>query len=254
MSNIVVTAANSPYFESLKTLVASIHRTSISDVDEIVVYDLGLDLQEVNAIETWEKCRVVDLQTAIGILPYPEYLFPKWHGYKCFCLYDVGLPGDSILWLDAGVMTLQSISEIFNIIAKEDYFCVTDQHLNKNYTSYRCREIMQATETELEDKQLSSGILGYKKQGQLQPLITEAYRYSQVKDCVCGDEQNHRHDQSIYSILTSRYNINNRHDIDKYGYWTDHSRNIHTAREVEAVIFVHRRGYYDNTNLKIKTQ
>ena len=42
-NNIVITGANSPYFESLLTLINSIHKDSFDLVDMIVVYDFGLD-------------------------------------------------------------------------------------------------------------------------------------------------------------------------------------------------------------------
>ena len=41
--NIVITAANDLYFESLKTLISSIHQHSFDTVDQIFVYDLNLD-------------------------------------------------------------------------------------------------------------------------------------------------------------------------------------------------------------------
>jgi hypothetical protein len=37
--NIIITAANNVYFESLKTLIVSIHRTSYDVVNKIYVYD-----------------------------------------------------------------------------------------------------------------------------------------------------------------------------------------------------------------------
>ena len=58
----------------------------------------------------------------------------------------------------------------------------------------------------------------------------------------------HRHDQSILSILTHRYNCP-RQDIDIFGYWTDWNRNLNLALELGSVIFAHRRGHNDKTNL-----
>jgi hypothetical protein len=249
--NIIITATNSLYYESMKTLVASLHRTSFDAFDEFVVYDLGLSDEEKKEINSWEKCSVIDLKEAISEIPYENYLFPKWHAYKCFCVYHAGSDGDNILWLDSGVMVLRDLKEIFNIISVEDIFCVGDSHLNINYTSPSCVRIMNATESELHDTQLSSGIIGYKKNGNHQNIITEAYEFSLYETCVCGDEGNHRHDQSIYSILVSRNNIK-KYDIDIYGYWTDINRNLNTAINNNVVIFVHRRGHLDNSNLRKK--
>jgi hypothetical protein len=249
--NIVITAANNVYYETLKTLVASIHRTSDDIVDKIYIYDLGLDISEINAINKFDKCEVLDLKSLITPLPFNEYLLPKGHGYKCFCLQHLK-GNDNILWLDAGVMLLKSIKPIFDIIENEDIFTVGDSHLNKNFTKPSCVEIMNATESELNDVQLSSGIIGYKMNGKFQHLFDEAYEYSKIKGCVVGDENNHRHDQSVYSILVSRYGIK-KQNIDVYGYWTDSSRNLQTALNNDAVIFVHRRGHHDVSGMKNKS-
>lgn len=251
MKNIIVTAANALYFETLKTLVASIHRTSHDIVDEIVVYDLGLAQEEIKFIESWDKCRVEDLNSKFDTLPFDDYLLPKGHAYKCYCMVDIQEPGVNLLWLDAGVMALQSLEGMFNTIDSEHIFSVGDVWPNINYTKDSCKKIMQATESELQDVQLSSGILGYKVGGTFDKLFKEAYEYSKIEGCVVGDEQNHRHDQSVYSILVSRYGAK-KHDIDIYGYWTDTNRTLQTAIENNAVIFVHRRGHYDNSGLKLK--
>ena len=110
---------------------------------------------------------------------------------------------------------------------------------------------MDASDEELNDTQLSAGIIGYKKDGKHQHIFDKAFEYSKIKDCIVGDENNHRHDQSIYSILMSRYGIN-KQDIDIYGYWTDWNRNLQTAKENGSIIFVHRRGHHDVSGLKNK--
>lgn len=248
MKNIVITAANSLYFETLRTLVASLHKTSFTVVDEIVVYSLGLDVEEIKQVESWAKCKVENLITKFDVLPFDDYLLPKGHAYKCFCLVDIQESDTNILWLDAGVMALKNVKEIFDIIETDHIFCVGDEHLNKNFTKDSCIEIMQASESELEDTQLSSGIIGYKVNGKFDTLFQEAYNFSTIEGCVVGDEQNHRHDQSVYSILVSRHKAK-KQDIDIYGYWTSSSRTLQTAIEKDAVIFVHRRGHYDNTGL-----
>lgn len=247
-NNIVITAANSLYFDTLVTLIASIHRTSYNTVDRIIIYDLGLNDDEIFIINSYDKCEVISFNLILPILPFDDYLLPKGHAYKCFCLYHAKDLGSNILWLDAGVMLLKNIQEIYDFINNENIFVVGDLHLNVNFTKPSCVNIMSATENELNDVQISSGILGYKSYGKYQNLFNEAYEYSIIKDCVVGDENNHRHDQSVYSILVSRYGIK-KYNIDIYGYWTDSNRTLETAIKNNAVIFVHRRGHNDKTGL-----
>ena len=112
---------------------------------------------------------------------------------------------------------------------------------------------MKATEEELNDKQLSSGIFGFKTDGKFIDLINDGWSYAQIEGCIDGFHQDHRHDQSVLSILASRYDCP-REDIDIYGYWTSHDRNLETAKQKNALVFVHRRGYDNKRNLRYETQ
>lgn len=246
-NNIVITGANSPYFETLLTLISSIHKNTFDFIDGIFVYDLGLSVEERNRLLTLQKVYIKDIPQELRE-QYPDINYPKKHFDKLFCLYDSLSYAWNVLWLDAGVMCLRDIEHMFHTIDKDHVFAVTDEHLNRNYTHKRCSEIMNATESELNDKQLSSGIFGFKTDGRYRKLIEDSYEYGKL-GCTVGDEENHRHDQSVLSILVSRYDCP-RHDIDVYGYWTSHNRNLQTAIENDAVIFVHRRGHYDNRDLK----
>jgi lipopolysaccharide biosynthesis glycosyltransferase len=243
MNNIIVTASNTKYFNSLLTLIASIHRDSYDLVDQIFVFDLGLDVQEQNRIKALSKVSLVNFSNDVNTSP-SDYAF------KCYAVHWGAEKAENILWLDAGVMALGPIDEMYDIIENNNIFLVEDKnHRNSRWTHEKCREIMKASDSELNDFQLSAGILGYKKNGKYQSFINDAYEFSKIKECISGSSENHRHDQSIYSILASRYDCPRQH-IDKYGYYTDMRRDIHTARDAGAVIFVHRNGHWDFNGLK----
>ncbi len=110
---------------------------------------------------------------------------------------------------------------------------------------------MKATKSELDDNQLWAGLIGYKSNGNYFKFIKNAYEYAMIPGCLDGNQENHRHDQSILSILASRYNIN-KHDIDIYGYWTDNNRNLQKAIELDSVVFAHRRGHDDQSHIIYK--
>ena len=52
---------------------------------------------------------------------------------------------------------------------------------------------------------------------------------------------------SIHRPL-NRYNIV-KQNIDKYGYWTDINRNMISAVENDSVVFAHRRGYINYSDI-----
>jgi len=245
-NNIVITGANSPYFESLLTLISSIHKDSLHLVDAIFVCDFGLDASEISRLKNLKKVFLVDANKNSDFYKNISSIKTKCHFLKMESLYDSIQVSKNVLWLDAGVCALKSLKPIFDLIDSEDIFLVGDTHVNKNFTHEDCIKIMHATEDELNGKQLSSGIFGFKSEGKYKQMIIEGWKYAQIPGCIDGFSNNHRHDQSILSILSVRYNCPTN-DIDTYGYWTDLNRNIEKATEIGSVIFVHRRGY-DNKN------
>ena len=249
--NIIITGANSIYFESLLTLISTVHKDSFELVDMIVVYDFGLDQTEINRLKSLEKIMIVDIVKDFQIYEGISSIKTKCHFLKMYTLFHSMSLSKNVLWLDAGACALRSLEPIFNVIESEDIFLVGDIHLNKNYTHKRCVEVMNATEEELMDNQLWSGLVGFKSDGKYSRIITEGWNYSQIEGCVDGFEDNHRHDQSVLSILSSRYNCPTQ-DIDIFGYWTDSSRNLEGAKSIGSVIFAHRRGYDDKSKLMFK--
>lgn len=246
-NNIIITAANSLYYYSLLTLISSIHKTSITVVDKIFVYNLGLSAEEISTLSKLKNVIVINF-TDDDKAYHPKLMEPKSYIYKIYCMKKALYLSNNILWLDAGAMLLKSCDIIFNKIKDDGIFAVGDIHKNKNYTHDFCKNIMEAAERELEDAQLSAGIFGYSVFGKYLSLIEKAYEYNMIPGCVDGDQQNHRHDQSVLSILASRFQIP-RQDIDIYGYWTNHNRNLNTAISHGSVVFVHRRGHIDYKDL-----
>lgn len=251
MKNVVVTTADRKYYESLLTLISSLYETSNDVVDKIFVYDLGLDPEEKKQLLRLEKVEVIDYP-ADCLSIHPKFMEGKSYVYKLYCLHDmIDCGAENVLWLDAGVCALKPIREMFDKIESDEIFTVVDVHKIGHYTHSECKRIMGTTISEENSPMLSAGIIGYKTDGKYIPMIREAYRYGLIPGCCDGDQENHRHDQSILSVLVCRYNCPTS-DINRYGYWTDASRNLQSARQADAVIFVHRRGHHNIDHLKRK--
>ena len=246
-NNILVTATNSPYYESLLTLISGVHKFSVDIVDKIFVYNLGLDESEIKNLNRLKNVEVLEFPENSSEL-HPKFMEPKSYVYKIYCMYQSSKLGKNVLWLDSGASPLKSIDVIYQKIDEDEIFLVGDIHTNRNYTHQDCRNCTSATENELDGKQLWAGLVGYKSNGKYQHIFDESYKLSLIPGCLDGNQENHRHDQSILSILTHRYNCP-RQDIDIFGYWTDWNRNLNLALELGSVIFAHRRGHNDKTNL-----
>jgi len=246
-NNILVTATNSPYYESLLTLISGVHKHSVDIVDKIFVYNLGLDVNEIKTLNSLKNVEVLEFPENATDL-HPKFMEPKSYVYKIYCMHNSSKLGNNVLCLDSGASPLKSIKVIYDKITEDDIFLVGDIHRNRDYTHTKCRECMSASEDELDGKQLWAGLVGYKSNGKYQNIFDEAYKISLIPRCLDGNQENHRHDQSILSILTHRNNCP-RQDIDIFGYWTDWNRNLNLAIEMGSVIFAHRRGHNDKTNL-----
>lgn len=245
--NIIITATNDPYYDSLLTLISSIHKHSFKHVDQIFVYNLGLTDNQINKLKTIKYLTVVDFSDK-DKNSHPKFMEPKSYVYKIHCMHDAKKFGSNILWIDSGAMFLKSNKEIFDYIEQNGLFLVGDIHKNISYTHSDCRKIMEASDSELNDNQIWAGLVGYNINHQYANIIKEAYEYSMIPGCLDGNQENHRHDQSILSILASRYNIV-KQNIDKYGYWTDSTRNMTSAVENDSVVFAHRRGYINYNDI-----
>ena len=57
-NNILVTATNSPYYSSLLTLISNVHKDSLEVVDRIFVFNLGLEENEINYLNTLKNVEV----------------------------------------------------------------------------------------------------------------------------------------------------------------------------------------------------
>jgi hypothetical protein len=215
--NILITSFNSLFFKASVTLISSLHKTSINTIEKIIIYNLGLRKIEIDFLNTLKKVEVIEYPAMINNF-WDGYLDPTTFAWKCFAIWDAKRFGDNILYLDSGALALKDLKIIYEIIDRDEIFLVGDKHINKNWTHEKCFEIMNANESEINDFQLWAGIFGYKLNGKYQQLINDAFEYSKIKECVSGDRKKHRHDQSIYSILASRYKCP-RQDILVFGEW-----------------------------------
>lgn len=243
---IIVTACNSLYYNNVLTLIASLHRTSYNCFEMMIIYNLGLSEDELNTLKSIEKVQICEFPH-VTQLPFPEFLVPKQHAYKALCVERSADISNIILWLDAGCVVLRNIEDIFNIIELEDIFLIEDCNWSNNHwTSPKCRQIMEVKDDELTSRQLCSGFIGYKKNGKYQRMIIEASVYSQIKDCVHGSPDNHRHDQTIYSILSYRYKCP-RYPLH-YAEW----ESLEKALSENSYFFAHRHRYYNIEGIRFK--
>lgn len=160
--------------------------------------------------------------------------------------------------MDSGICAVKNIQEAYDVIEKDEILIVCEgwegedsttniPSITPNYlwTHNRCTEKMKATQDEICGNQICAGIQGYKVNGKYQIYIDEGYRYSLDKEIIWGYHDNHRHDQSIYSILAVRYKLPYQSMV-RFGEWKaiDYSP--------RQVLYVHRCSYENLDGLIFK--
>jgi FkbM family methyltransferase len=189
---IVITSFDSQYFQQGLNLIASLHRTSFSSVDRILVYALGLSKNEREALNGLEKVEVVDYPQECNDF-FAEYLDPKTRAYKPAAIRS-GAPhvehGDLILWMDAGLSALQDIQEIFDTILEKEFF-ITDHDdrpgwpfFNISFAHPESHAALGITNGELLAPHLCSCLVGYRRGGKFQSLIDQAYEIGKRREAV----------------------------------------------------------------------
>lgn len=244
MKKIMATVFTPGFFLNGVTQIASVHSNSYDSVDEIIVYDLGLSEEESETLNRFAKVKVLQFPHEVNTY-YDGYLDPWQNAYKPFVIKDAGNYGDLVLYLDADAAVLKDLKPVYEQIAKDEIFLVQDRN-NSNFlwTHQRALELLRATDAEKYGQQLWAGILGYQKNGKFQKMIDEAFAFSLNKAIVHGSHQNHRHAQSIYSILAIRHQCPVQ-PIEIYGEW----RGILDPNQV---IYVHRGAYKNLAGLRLR--
>ena len=115
------TAANAPFYDRLLNLIGSIHRTNYENLQEIAVFDLGLNQQMVNRLNAIDKVKVYKLKDS-----NPNLLnVLRWFAWKPAVIKESLEIFPYVLWMDAGTTVLQPLDNLFEYIVKTGYFLCT---------------------------------------------------------------------------------------------------------------------------------
>jgi hypothetical protein len=190
----IITAASSLYGPSLLALLGSLN-LNWPGHPRVRVYDIGLGD---------ETLRILD-NHGIEVVKVPEFC-PHWQKHftwKIWCWNDA--PASKILWMDAGIVALRPLDEVFLSIDSIGYFVVPTYHpLLENASESACKGC--GVDAGFRDGKvtLAGGFIGFKKEGKIQQILNEALSISLTEEYIAATERMHRHDQAIISLLFYR--------------------------------------------------
>jgi hypothetical protein len=240
VARVIVTGASSHYFDPLLTLLTTTLEVSAAPIDGIVVWDLGLRRSQRSVLDSLDDVEVAALP-ARRRWPYADWADPprlrESYAFKPFVLLRTGFPGDTLLWLDAGVAVLGDLTPVFEMTERDGVFLVDNPpHRNDRWTSEECATVMCASKDELLGPQIEANIIGLHVGGRWQAVFEEWLSYATQRSAFVGNREGHRHDQSVLSILAARHGmpVSERARFS----WR---RDPESARKAGALFLAHRR-------------
>ncbi len=123
------TAANSPYFDRLLNLIGCLHKVNFNDIEQIAVFDIGLDQKQREKLSSIKKVRVYEVEkTHPDILkPFevrPDKFVPGWYAWKPVVIKQSLEMFPYVLWIDAGTIILKPLDNVFHHIIQNGYMLV----------------------------------------------------------------------------------------------------------------------------------
>lgn len=191
----IITAASEAFGPSLLALLGSLN-CNWPDHPPVRVYDIGLDLGTINTLK----------ENNIDVVPVPPFC-PHWRkhfAWKIWCWNDA--PARDILWMDAGMVVLRPMDEIFEAIDKMGYFVVPTYHLlTENASLNACQGC--GVEPSFRDGKmtLAGTFIGFRKEGNICGILEEALSIAKIEEFIASMERMHRHDQMIISLLLYKH-------------------------------------------------
>lgn len=154
------------------------------------------------------------------------YGYWLWKPYLLLKTMDSLQDGDVVFYSDSKARFTNSCSPIFDI-CKDIILFGTEYPLRK-FTKKDCFVIMQADTNEYNDsKMVNAAFQCYRKNKESIDFLKEYLYWCENYDVISDDTNlygpnypeflDHRHDQSIVSILAKKYNIELHRDLSQFG-------------------------------------
>ncbi|AOY80296.1 hypothetical protein BJP36_10575 [Moorena producens JHB] len=194
-NRLIITAASKAYGPSLLALLGSL-TLNWPKHPPVLVYDIGLD----------ETTLATLAEQKIPVKKVPPFCshWRKHFTWKIWCLNDA--PAQDVLWMDAGLVVLKPLEEVFDALEHQGYFLVPNyQLLDGEASEAACNGCGVPTEFRLGKLTLAGGLIGVRKQGKVLRVVEEALSVALVEKHIAATEPTHRHGQAIISLLMYKH-------------------------------------------------
>jgi len=192
MKKAIVTAASESFSQQLLALLGSL-KANWPTHPPVIVYDLGL---QDDLIETLKE-------RGVQIRKVPEFC-PHWRKHftwKIWCWNDID--SETFLWMDAGLVVLQPLDELFHQIQSEGYVVFPNyRFLEEEASEAACMGCGVDPSFRRSKSTLAGGLIGFNKSIDLiLNILKTALKLALVEENIKATDPKHRHDQALISLL-----------------------------------------------------
>jgi hypothetical protein len=219
---VLVSGADSSHFKSLQQLLRSVNKHEPSGVT--VVYDLGLTQMELKSLvsefpeATVQRFKFED---------YPDFFDLRHdcghYGWKPVIVWEVlqQYPG-LVCWMDAGNVLTGRLSILRGIVAKRGLYSPASPRTIVDWSHPATLSWLEADPCILKKRNLSGGCIAVDGQNpRAREVIQRWGECALIKECIApegSNRDNHRQDQSIFSILAHQSGLTRGMPRQRYGF------------------------------------
>ena len=233
----LVTGASNNHYKSLINMILSFMKYHKNDPNYvIVVYNLGIEES------LWERLINLFGRYSNFVVEVFDYgLYPDYvnininageYAWKPIIIYDVfNKYKDITLWMDAGNIIINRLDKINELIKKDNIYSGYSSGNIKQWTHEKTIEYMGGFYNGYDLTQCNSrngACIGFNYNTDYVKTFVEEYRnYALIKECIAPEgssRENHRQDQSMFSIMFYKYYIQYQFDFSTVSdeYFTDY--------------------------------
>lgn len=226
------TAADAKHYPLLLNFIGSLHKYHFSDIEKILVYNLGLEESQIRELSNMKRVYIREIEkTNPDILKdihtSPTKLAKGSFSWKPVVLKSALEECPYVLYADAGTTVLRSISSLFKHIVQNGYLLFDCGHSIKQMTT---KYIIDKLELSSEENNyiLADNLFGIDAgfQGISQKVFNEyilpVYEMTKdirnfIDDKTCPDGYGYaRQDQTLFSIFARKLNLNVEYHDNKF--------------------------------------
>ena len=219
--DIFVTGASNNHFKTLVNCIDSwLKFFSNTCNDNLVVFDYGLNEENVNFFKSKFENNNKIIFEKLDFSKYPDWMnIDNERGQYAFKALSLEIAVRKynyvqfITWIDAGNIITNNLNSIKNFIIQHGSFSSTTNHTIEKWTHpgtiryfKNLKYIFNLNETSLTGGYLAFNLHNLKGR----QIFDDYIKFCKIKECIAPEgssRENHRQDQSVYSILYTHYKI-----------------------------------------------